>query len=113
MRYIVVSLLFAAYLAANDSIVCEVLGEESKRVQCTFFSTRAGHDRNITFHWISPSLRGDDRKRTIILKAHHGSIYDFRYYYGRSPGEWVVTISEDNATLAKTTFIIDEEDEDY
>jgi len=106
------NLSFAQETSSANSIVCEVLGEGSKRIQCTFFSQRVGHDRNITFDWKSPSLEEDHRKRKMILNAHHGSLYDFRYYYGRSPGEWHVCAKDGDIKLAETTFVIEEHDDE-
>jgi hypothetical protein len=108
--FIGLNFLFAEEIANN--LVCEVLGEGSKRIQCTFFTERIDHDRNITFEWKSPSLAEDHRERTVMLNAHHGSIYDFRYYYGRSPGEWRVCAKEGDVKLGETTFIIEEKDEE-
>jgi len=102
--------LFAEETAHN--LVCEVLGEGSKRIQCTFFAKRVDYDRNITFEWKSPSLEEDNRRRTVMLNAHYGSIYDYRYYYGRSPGEWRVSAKEGDIKLGETTFIIEEPDEE-
>ncbi len=106
---------FAQDTSNADSLICEVLGEGSKRIQCTYFIQRVAYDRNITFDWKSPSLEKDHRKRTIILNAHHGSLYDFRYYYGRSPGEWHVSVKDGDTKLAETTFVIKEQadEEEY
>ena len=75
-----VNFIYAQETQNSSSLICEVLGEGSKRIQCTFFTSRVNYDRNITFEWKSPSIGDDDRKRKIILNAHHGSLYDFRYY---------------------------------
>ena len=106
---------FAQETSSTDSIICEVLGEGSKRIQCTFFSQRVSYDRNITFDWKSPSLEKDHRERKIILNANHGSLYDFRYYYGRAPGEWQVCVKDGGTKLAETTFVIEEQadEEEY
>ncbi len=104
--------LFAEEPVASNSLICEVLGEESKRIQCTFFTKRMNYDRNITFEWKSPSLTEEHRKRQMLLNAYHGSLYDYRYYYGRSPGEWHVCIKDGKLKLAETTFVIQEHDEE-
>ncbi|MEA3521931.1 MAG: hypothetical protein U9R50_03075 [Campylobacterota bacterium] len=104
--------LFAEKQENSNTLVCEVLGEESKRIECTFFTQRMNYDRNITFEWKSPSLSEDNRKRKMILSAYHGSLYDYRYYYGRSPGEWHVCIKSADAKLAETSFVIQEHDDE-
>ncbi len=95
-----------------DSLVCEILGEGVKRIQCTYFAERVTYERHITFLWRSPTIAEDQRERTIVLNAHHGSVYDFRYYYGRAPGEWDVVVKEGNTTLGETHFVIEESEED-
>jgi hypothetical protein len=109
-----INFLYAQQAQDSNTLICEVLGEGSKRIQCTFFTSRVNYDRNITFEWKSPSIGKDDRTRMIILNANYGSLYDFRYYYGRSPGEWHVSVKDGNITLSDTTFIIQEhDDEEY
>ncbi len=109
---ICINFIYAQDTKDSDSLICEVLGEGSKRIQCTFFTTRVDYDRNITFEWKSPSIDKDNRKRKIILNAHHGSLYDFRYYYGRLPGKWYVSVRDENTTLSSTTFIIQKHDDE-
>lgn len=104
--------LLIADETTDDYLVCEVLGEGSKRIQCTFFTQRVAYDRNITFEWKSPSLEEGHRKRKMILNAHHGSLYDYRYYYGRTPGEWHVCAKEGDIKLSETTFTIQGHDEE-
>ncbi len=110
MKYfitIIISLLFSS-LYAKDSIFCEVLGVESKRIQCTFFTQRVSFDRNVTFCWESPDAQYDYRRHYFTLPAHHGSVYDYRYYHGRSAGEWKISVKDDaNRTMAQTIFELD------
>ena len=96
----------------DDSLVCEILGEGIKRIQCTYFTSRASQDRNITFLWQSPSIHDDQRERTILLDTDHGSLYDYRYYYGRAPGDWEVVVKEGEQILADANFTIEESEED-
>ncbi len=99
-------------LHAESSIFCEVLGGESKRIQCTFFTQRVPFDRNISFHWESPDEKYDYRQHDFVLQAHHGSVYDYRYYYGRTPGTWKIHVNDDsNRVLANTTFELHSEEE--
>ena len=118
MRLIILFMISMSFVYAKDtknsnSLICEVLGEGNKRIQCTFFTKRVDYDRNITFQWKSPSIEEDNRNRKIILKAEYGSLYDFRYYYGRAPGKWLVSVKDGNVTLSETDFVIQEHDEEY
>ncbi len=104
-------MLLLSPLNAQDSIFCEVLGVESKRIQCTFFTQRVNFDRNISFHWTSPDKEYDFRQHNFKLPAHHGSVYDYRYYHGRSSAEWKISVqNEHNQTIAQTIFKLSNED---
>ncbi|MEA2111777.1 MAG: hypothetical protein U9P71_06990 [Campylobacterota bacterium] len=105
MKYFItiITLLLLSPLHAENSVFCEVLGVESKRIQCTFFTQRVSFDRNISFHWKSPDKEYDFREHSFVLPAHHGSVYDYRYYHGRSLGEWKVLVKDEhNQTMAQT-----------
>ncbi len=105
---IVIVMLYTS-LHATESIFCEILGGESKRIQCTFFTQSVSFDRNITFYWESPDAAYDYRQRDFTIEAHHRSVYDYRYYYGRAPGIWNIYVKDDNGEiLAHTTFELHE-----
>ncbi len=115
MKYFMVLLIAMRLMgeeSATDSLVCEVSGEGSKLVQCSYFCQRDVVDRNITFEWNAPSLSQDNRERTVLLEAHHGSLYDFRYYYGLEPGGWLVRVKEGDKILREVTFKIESEGEE-
>lgn len=98
---------------AQSSVFCEVLGVESKRIQCTFFTQRVPFDRNVSFHWKSPDAAYDFRQHDFTLPAHHASVYDYRYYHGRSLGIWNITVKDDaNKTLAQTSFELQSDGEE-
>jgi len=88
---------------AEDSLECMTVEETNKIIRCTFHSTRVNFDRNITFTWHSLQTPQDDRQRTIEMKANHGSLYDFRYYYGRAPGEWIISAKDDEENVLAET----------
>ncbi len=91
----------------NNSVSCEIVEDDHKKIQCTFITDRADHDRNVIFSWHSSMTPQDDRERTIVLKATHGSVYDYRYYYGRALGDWEVTVKDsDEMLLSSTTFTL-------
>lgn len=115
MKYLFVLLISMRLLGEepqSDSLVCEVSGEESKIVQCTYFCERLAYDRNVTFEWNAPSILEDGRVRTMLLEAYHGYIYDFRYYYGLEPGIWTVRVRENETLLREVTFEIAAEGEE-
>ena len=101
-------------LMANDltntsqHLECSILEEHDKVIRCTFASVRIASDRNVTFSWRSETTPQDDRERTFVLPAGHGSVYDYRYYYGRAQGMWnVVILGDEGETLAETSFTIE------
>jgi hypothetical protein len=112
-RLSLLSLLIATAATAisaetNDSLECRILDEEDKIIRCTYHTTRVDHDRSITFSWRSVKTPQDDRERTIVLKAYHGSLYDYRNYYGRAPGVWNVSVTDEEDNLLGTaSFTID------
>ena len=97
-------LLLTAADFNHNTFVCEIVDDDHKKIQCTFSTERASEDRNVIFFWHSADTPQDDRERTIVLKAGHGSVYDYRYYYGRAQGEWEVSVKDaDDTILASTT----------
>ncbi len=107
----IITLLLLSSLHAKDSIFCEVLGVESKRIQCTYFTQRVNFDRNISFHWMAPDEEYDFRQHNFSLLAQHSSVYDYRYYHGRSLGEWKIFVNnEQNQTIAQTIFELSNEE---
>lgn len=92
----------------DGDLTCEVLLDTHKRIQCTYTGTRSPVDRELIFIWHSTETPHDDRERSILIKANHGSVYDYRYYYGRAIGVWEVSVKdEDDTLLASTTFTLE------
>lgn len=98
------------YTLAADlrhDLKCNVLEEGDKIIRCTYSSARVETSRTIQFIWRSETTPHDDRERTLFLPALHGSVYDYRYYYGRAPGKWEVAATDpEGHTLATTSFIL-------
>jgi hypothetical protein len=98
------------YTLAADlphNLKCDILEEGSKIIRCTYSSVRLEKTRTIQFVWRSETTPHDDRERTLSLPALHGSVYDYRYYYGRAPGKWEVAATDlEGHTLATTTFTL-------
>lgn len=95
--------LFAKNTKNRDILECKFVEEADKLIQCTYYTTRTAEDRNITFTWRSANTPQDDREHTAVLKARHGSLYDYRYYYGRAYGEWEITATDDTGNVLSTT----------
>jgi hypothetical protein len=92
----------------NHKIACDIVEEDDKIIRCTYSSTRLAHDRTIRFVWRSETTPQDDRERTFVLPARYGSVYDYRYFYGRAPGLWRVEARDENGdALAETTFTLE------
>lgn len=109
MGALLIANLSAADPAASSyKLECTVIEEHDKIIQCTFSSVRLAADRRITFRWKSETTPQDDRERTFVLPAGHGSVYDYRFYYGRAPGLWnISTVNDSGKTLAETSFTLE------
>ncbi len=111
MRFKIITVLLAAafplLLSASEfkhnEIVCDIMDDDHKKIQCTFTTQRMNEDRNVIFFWHSLTTPQDDRERTIVLKAGHGSVYDYRYYYGRAQGEWEISVKDSDDTVLTST----------
>ncbi|WP_345985514.1 hypothetical protein WCX49_13110 [Sulfurimonas sp. HSL-1656] len=77
--------------AGEDTVHCEVLDDGVEKIQCTFVTPRKDREREVVFHWHSDEFPQDDREHTIMLPARNGSVYDYRYLWGRAEGMWTVT----------------------
>jgi len=91
-------------VALADSIGCHVQNDAIEKIVCTYKTARKNVDRNVTFLWHSRSYPQDDRERTIVLPALHGSVYDYRYLRGRAQGVWkvVATLEEPDGSTKET-----------
>jgi len=99
---------WAANTAPRHSLACDIVEDDDKIIRCTFASDRLAADRTLLFTWRSETTPQDDRERTVILPAGHGSVYDYRYYYGRAPGIWKVTVSDEAGNaLADTSITVE------
>lgn len=102
-------LLLPNTLAADlrHNLMCSVLDEGDKVIRCTYSSIRLDTPRTIQFIWRSETTPQDDRERTLSLPPLHGSVYDYRYYYGRASGNWEVAATDSEGhTLATTSFTL-------
>ena len=104
------STLFPLALCADKTqkenvhtLECNIIEKANKLIRCTYYTQRKPDDRNITFTWRSATTPQDDREHTGLLKANHGSLYDYRYYYGRAYGLWDITVTDDEDNVLSTT----------
>lgn len=84
-----------------NSVDCLILEDENSII-CKYTHERVEFDKEIEVHWIEPDGRVT-RKRSMIIPAYHGSIYDYRYIEGRSKGDWTFKVIDNNIEY-KTTF---------
>lgn len=103
-------ILFSYSLFAKDALMCKVANEdEILKIKCTYETTRKSYDRNISLAWTSPSTPQDDRFKTIVLPAQHGSVYDFRYFDGRAEGSWTISATDESSGEVTTIQFIKED----
>jgi len=102
---------FSLISAQNDvKLECGILNEEVEKILCRVEVIRVDYDRKVKFLWHSSSYPQDDRERTIVLSAGHGSVYDYRFLRGRAQGEWIVTSTVNNIdkdVVVRHVFMLD------
>jgi hypothetical protein len=97
MKFITLFIAFTLSILAADALVCKVVNEdEILKIKCIYKTARKDYDRNISMAWTSPSTPQDDRFKTVLLPAQHGSAYDFRYFDGRADGSWTISATDDS-----------------
>jgi len=102
--------LFTFSLLASDALLCKVVNEDDiLKIKCTYKTTRTSYDRNISIAWTSPSAPQDDRFKTVLLPAHHGSAYDFRYFDGRADGSWTISATDEKTGQVTSTQFLKED----
>ncbi len=91
--------------AADSSLICDIVESPNKIIKCTFKTKVAPEDANYIFEWSSESTPQDHRIRTVLLPKNNLSIYDYRNYYGRAKGSWLIQVKDEEENLmAATTF---------
>jgi hypothetical protein len=92
-------------LFANENKVdCIVLKDENSII-CKYTQQRVNYQKNVTFNWIEPNGQ-TTREKELIVPAGHGSVYDYRYIYGRTSGVWTLKVIDDKVEY-KTNFTIE------
>ena len=102
LKYSLFALLSSVSLYANN-VDCIILEDENSIV-CKYTHTRVSHPQDIVVQWIEPD-GSITRERDMIIPAHHGSIYDYRYISGRTKGLWHFKVIDDDQEYT-TTFVL-------
>jgi len=108
VRYIILTVLltytFSFAQVDGVGVDCLILEDENSII-CKYTHKRVDFDKDIIFHWINP--KGEvSRTREVVIPAHHGSVYDFRYIDGRMLGIWTFK-AVDGYSEYKTNFTIE------
>lgn len=73
---------------------CLILEDENSII-CKYIQNRTDTQKEVIFHWIEPDGK-ISRKRVMSIPAFHGSVYDYRYIEGRTPGTWTFKVIDNN-----------------
>lgn len=86
--------VFLTFVNANDNKVDCIILEDENSIICKYSHERISSEKNITVKWIEPDGT-ITRERDMIIPAFHGSVYDYRYVKGRTPGVWSFKVIDD------------------
>ena len=86
--------VFLTFVNANDNKVDCIILEDENSIICKYSHERMSKEKNITVKWIEPDGT-ITRTRDMIIPAFHGSVYDYRYVKGRTPGVWTFKVIDD------------------
>jgi len=85
--------VFFTFAHADDNKVDCIILEDENSIICKYSHERISLEKNITVNWIEPD--GEiTRTRDMIIPAFHGSVYDYRYVNGRTPGIWTFKVTD-------------------
>ena len=99
--FILPALLFMGLEAAE--LHCTTTQEGIKKIKCKYMDVTRSHDRHIIFKWFSPDNPADNRTKRLLLPAFNKSVYDYRYFGGRSEGLWNISATEEESNRTITT----------
>jgi hypothetical protein len=97
--------LFSTLTYANDKNVDCLILEDENSIICKYSHNRISVDKKIVVQWIEPNGKVS-RQRDMTIPAKHGSIYDYRYIQGRTPGIWTFKVIDENKEYT-TNFTIE------
>lgn len=101
----VLALLVTTLTAAE--VVCTTIQANIKKIRCKYMALAQEVPRDVTFNWTSPDNPADNRTKTHTIPAGHVSVYDDRYFSGRSEGRWRIEVVEKDNTKVSTEYIKD------
>ena len=107
MKKILLLLSFAASSLVAAEVVCATIHENIKKIRCKYMHIAEDTARKVTFQWISPDNPADNRSKIQNIPAGHISVYDDRYFSGRSEGRWKVEVIEADETKVSTVYLKD------
>jgi len=104
---------FSLFASESDTeLSCTVVSEDIEKIVCKVQVDRADYDRDVTFFWHAKRYPQDDRERTVVLNANHGSVYDYRFLRGRVQGEWSVMAIIDEQKV-EVSFVLESNTLEY
>ena len=86
------TVFFTLAHAEDNKVDCIILEDENSII-CKYSHERSSVEQNITVNWIEPDGT-ITRTRDMIIPAFHGSVYDYRYINGRTPGVWTFKVTD-------------------
>lgn len=101
----VLALLVTTLSAAE--VICTTTQSNIKKIRCKYMALAQEVPREVTFNWTSPDNPADNRSKTHKIPAGHVSVYDDRYFSGRSEGRWRINVVEKDNSKVTTEYIKD------
>ena len=105
-KFLLLLTLTASSLIAAE-VVCKTIQENIKKIRCKYMDIAQDKERVVTFNWTSPDNPADNRTKNQKIPAGHISVYDDRYFSGRSEGKWGIEVVEANQQKVSTVYIKD------
>ena len=98
-----ITTLLLTFASDAAEIQCETVQDGIKKISCKYMAISQTKAREVTFKWISPDNPADNRIKTHTVKPGHISVYDFRYFGGRSEGKWTISATENDTNTTVST----------
>lgn len=102
LRWLLI-LLVACLMADASELKCSTTQEGIKKIKCKYMDVTRNFDRHIVFNWVSPDNAADNRTKRLLLPAYNKSVFDFRYFGGRSEGLWKISATEVERNITIST----------
>jgi len=98
--------LMTLTLNANplNYVKCKV-EKDNDRIYCTYHQERVNFQKEVEFNWQNPKGK-IERTKSFVIPKRHASVYDYRFYNGRTKGLWSVYVNDGDEEF-KTTILID------